>query len=100
VSRILDVDEVDAALKRAAERATTGTREERSGRILILSAEYDEKSRELRVTFTNGKTYTYRNVPREIYDGLRKAESKSEFVAQQIKDQFAFSEVRDQTKSA
>jgi hypothetical protein len=32
--RILDIEEVAAALKRAAEKAMHGTREERSGRFL------------------------------------------------------------------
>jgi hypothetical protein len=34
MSRTLDIEKVDAALKRAANRATYGTREERSGRFL------------------------------------------------------------------
>jgi hypothetical protein len=34
MSRMLDVEKVDAALKRAARRAIHGTREERSGRFL------------------------------------------------------------------
>jgi hypothetical protein len=34
MSRTLDIDKVEAALKRAAHKALHGTREERSGRFL------------------------------------------------------------------
>src|ERR1700738_3877523 len=83
VNRSLDVENVSAALRRAARRALNGTREERSGRFLlssvISSVEYSEGAHELDVTFPSGKTYRYLNVPLEIYDGLLAAESKGEF---------------------
>ena len=54
---------------------------------------YDDDSGELDITFTSGKTYRYREVPLEIYDGLLEAESKGEFFNDNIKHVFVYSEV-------
>jgi len=54
---------------------------------------YDDEARELDITFTSGKTYRYREVHLEIYDGLLEAESKGEFFNDNIKDVFVYSEV-------
>ena len=37
--RLLDIEKVEAALKRAADRAVNGTLEERSGRFLVPEAD-------------------------------------------------------------
>jgi hypothetical protein len=92
VGRILDVDEVDAALKEAAAQAINGTREERSGRILITGVEYDDNARELWVTFADGRTYHYRSVPPEVYEDLLAAEPKGEFFNNRIRGVFALAE--------
>jgi hypothetical protein len=39
MSKKLDVDKVDAALKRAARAAVSGSREERSGRFVVREAD-------------------------------------------------------------
>jgi hypothetical protein len=97
VSRKLDIQKVDIALKRAARRAAHGTPEERSGRFLvsstIKSVEYDDDARELDITFTSGKRYRYFNVPLEIYAEFLDAGSKGKFFNENIKGAFAFSEV-------
>jgi hypothetical protein len=97
VSRKLDIQKVDIALKRAARRAAHGTREERSGRFLvsstITSVEYDDEVHELDVTFTSGKMYRYFNVPLEIYAEFLDAGSKGKFFNDNIKGAFAFVEV-------
>jgi KTSC domain len=97
VSRTLDIQKVDIALKRAARRAAHGTPEERSGRFLvsstITSVEYDDEARELDVTFTSGKMYRYFNVPLEIYAEFLDAGSKGKFFNDNIKGVFAFAEV-------
>jgi hypothetical protein len=99
MTRRLNIEEVQAALDRAAYKAVHGTREERSGRFLpvrssvMTSFDYDEENAELDITFTSGKTYRYANVPLEIYAGLLDAESKGEFFNDNIKDKFAFAEV-------
>ncbi len=97
MSRTLDIQKVDIALKRAARRAAHGTREERSGRFLvsstIKSVEYDDEARELDITFTSGKMYRYFNVPLEIYAEFLDAGSKGKFFNDNIKGAFAFAEV-------
>jgi hypothetical protein len=95
--RRLDIEKVDAALRRAAYKAVHGAREERSGRFLvsstITSVEYDDEARELDITFTSGKTYRYFNVPLEIYAEFLDAGSKGKFFNDNIKGAFAFVEV-------
>lgn len=99
MSRILDVEEIDAALKRAANKAIHGTREERSGRLLVVSSvEYDAETHELLVTFTNGKTYRYLNIPVEVYDRFIGAESKGEFFNDNIKGSFVYAETTSRLK--
>jgi hypothetical protein len=60
---------------------------------VMTFVKYDDEARELDITFTSGKTYRYREVPVEIYDGLLEAESKGEFFNDNIKDVFVYSEV-------
>jgi hypothetical protein len=95
--RGLDFEKAEAALKRAADKALHGTREERSGRFLvsstITSVEYDDEARELDITFTSGKKHRYFNVPLEIYAELLDAGSKGKFFNDNIKGAFAFVEV-------
>ena len=96
---MLDVEEVDAGLQRAANKAVHGTREERSGRFrplqpsTITFVRYDHDARELDITFTSGKTYRYVNVPLEVYVDLIDAESKGEFFNHNIKDVFVHTAV-------
>ncbi len=54
----------------------------------ITSIEHNEFTRELRVTFTGGRTYTYYGVPRDLYERFIGASSKGQFFNAYIKDQF------------
>jgi hypothetical protein len=105
MSRTLDIEKIDAALERAANRATNGTREERSGRFrttdtsrtrssMMTSVRYDHDQRELDITFTDGKTYRYLNVPRDIYVNLIDAESMGDYFNDAVRDAFTFVEVK------
>jgi hypothetical protein len=42
----------------------------------------------LTVVFTNGRTYSYQNVDRSIYDGLISARSSSRFFGANIRGKF------------
>jgi hypothetical protein len=101
MSRRLDIENIDAALKRAAYKAVHGTREERAGRFkavrssMMTSVRYDHGARELDITFTSGKTFRYLNVPLETYVDLLDAESKGDFFNDNIKDEFVYAEVRN-----
>jgi hypothetical protein len=97
MTRGLDVRKAAAALKQAAYKATHGSREERSGRLVssvIHSIEYDEDSRELDVTFNSGKTYRYIDVPQDVYADFLDAASKGQYFNNHIKDAFAVAELR------
>jgi hypothetical protein len=65
---------------------------------VMTFVKYDDDACELDITFTSGKTYRYREVPMEIYDGLLDAESKGGFFNDNIKDAFAYSEVRSRRR--
>ena len=101
MSRRPDIENIDAALKRAAYKAVHGTREERAGHFkpvrssMLTSVRYDHDTRELDIAFTSGKTYRYLNVPLETYVALLDAESKGEFFNDNIKDEFVYAEVRN-----
>ena len=76
--RGLDVEKAEAALKRAAEKAMHGTREERSGRLISftpVSSQYDVVSGDLDVRFVDGRTFRYSDVPPDVYKALVDAES-------------------------
>lgn len=51
---------------------------------------HDEASRELRVTFTSGKTYIYYGVPRATYEAFIDSPSKGQFFNEHIKDRYSF----------
>lgn len=42
---------------------------------MLTSASYDDETNELTVTFTGGKSYTYVDVPKDIYIALSTAPS-------------------------
>jgi hypothetical protein len=94
MNRRLDIEDVDAALRRAANKAVGGTREERSGRFqrvqssTLRSVRYDRDARALDITFTSGQTYRYLNVPSEVYVDFIAAGSKGEYFNRNIKDAF------------
>ena len=98
MSRRPEIEDIDAALKRAAHKAVHGTREERSGRFqrvqssMMTSVRYNHDVRELDITFTSGKTYRYLNVPSKVYSDLLDAGSKGEFFNDNIKDEFVFAD--------
>ena len=56
----------------------------------IERIEYDELSRDLVVTFTSGRTYTYYGVPRDVYLNFIDAPSKGQFFNAYIKDRYSY----------
>lgn len=56
----------------------------------ILRVHYDEPRRELEVTFTGGRTYTYLGVPREVYARFLETPSKGRFLNAQVKNHYDF----------
>jgi KTSC domain len=47
--------------------------------LMLRDCSYDDDTSELSVTFNNGRTYTYEDVAKYIYDGLISAESPGKY---------------------
>ena len=56
----------------------------------VASIAYDDKSRELDVTFKNGSTYRYSDVPKSVGNGMPFAESQGRFVWGALRGQYAY----------
>lgn len=54
----------------------------------IAAAGYDPDTRELELEFTSGETYTYEDVPPEVYQELIASRSPGRFYHQSIKDAY------------
>lgn len=51
---------------------------------------YDNPSRVLKVEFKNGSIYDYFDVPDHVFNGMRNAASKGQYLAQQIKGSYRY----------
>jgi hypothetical protein len=55
---------------------------------------YDQAAHTLRATFRDsGRTYVYRRVPQEVYDGLIFADSLGAYFNAHVRDRYDFEEV-------
>ena len=61
---------------------------------MIRSVGYDAATRTMRVLFTSGKTYEYREVPAEIYQGLLDSGSKGSYMNGNVIDCYPTSQLR------
>lgn len=57
----------------------------------IVRIGYREPARELDITFTSGKTYTYYGVPSDVYRVFLAADSKGRFFNEHVKDVYLYS---------
>ena len=55
----------------------------------IRAVGYDDETRELRVTFLNGATYSYSAVPPETFEGLKSSPSVGSYFHHQVKPRHA-----------
>lgn len=55
---------------------------------------YRASERVLDVTFVSGQVYRYFDVPAEVYDRFRSAESAGHFLHEEILDRYAFKRLR------
>lgn len=60
-----------------------------AGSSNVAAAGYDEDAQEFSIRFHSGRTYTFLNVPLEVYEEFTEADSKGKFFNERIKDQFA-----------
>ena len=57
---------------------------------VIRSFRYDRTRRALHIVFQSMRGYTYRDVPEEIYAGMKAAVSKGEYFNAHIRESFRF----------
>jgi hypothetical protein len=62
----------------------------------VAEFSYDPLRHQLDVTFHNGQTYRYIEVPVQVYEALYIAPSKGKFLASQVKGRFAYQRVTQQ----
>jgi hypothetical protein len=56
----------------------------------VSSISYDDKTRDLSVTFHNGSTYVYHGVPLSIGNAMPYTSSKGKFVWESLRGRYAF----------
>lgn len=61
---------------------------------VVAAVRYDEKSSKLRVIFQSGSIYDYLKVPEKIYNEMKRASSKGEFLNKEIKPNYEFEKIR------
>lgn len=61
---------------------------------VVATIRYDINSSTLRVVYVSGAVYDYKKVPEEIYNEMKKAFSKGEFLNKQIKPNYEFKKIK------
>jgi len=61
---------------------------------VVAAMEYDESLSTLRITYVSGKVYDYKNVPPEVYEEMKEAESKGTFLNYRIKGKYRYKRVK------
>lgn len=59
----------------------------------LLTAGYDAAAQVMEIEFQNGSIYQYFEVPEQVYQGLLTAESKGQYLHDQVFNRFRFAEV-------
>jgi len=59
----------------------------------IAQYRYEIKEHVLQVEFKNGGTYNYYDVPQPIFDQMKAATSKGQFLAQNVKGAYRYARV-------
>lgn len=54
----------------------------------LRSADYDEDTQQLDITFVSGQTYAFERVPPQVFEDLSTASSPGQYFAQNIKGQY------------
>jgi len=57
---------------------------------VIASFHYDESNSALEILFVSGITYIYSDVPKNVFDNMRKAKSKGVYFNEKIKGNYNF----------
>jgi len=61
---------------------------------VVAAIDYDAKTARLRVIYTSGSIYDYKKVPVEVYNEMKTAFSKGEFLNKQIKPNYEYEKIK------
>ena len=61
---------------------------------VVAAIRYDASKSILRVVYISGAVYDYKKVPEKIYNEMKAASSKGEFLNKQIKPNYKFEKVK------
>ena len=61
---------------------------------VVAAIRYDEKTAKLRVIFQSGSIYDYLKVTEHVYNDMKKAPSKGEYLNKQIKPNYEYEKIR------
>ena len=60
---------------------------------VVAAMHYDEQKKVLRIVYTSGAVYDYKNVPAPVYEQMRASGSKGTFLNLHIKGEYPFEKV-------
>jgi len=61
---------------------------------VVAAIRYDEKTCKLRIIFQSGSIYDYLKVPLNVYNEMKTASSKGEFLNKHIKPVYEYEKIR------
>jgi hypothetical protein len=61
---------------------------------VVAAIKYDAPSSTLRVVYVSGAVYDYKKVPQKVYDEMRSASSKGEYLNKHIKPNYKFEKIK------
>jgi len=61
---------------------------------VVAAIRYDDKASKLRVIFQSGSIYDYLKVPAKVYNEMKTASSKGEFLNKHIKPVYEYEKIR------
>ena len=61
---------------------------------VVAAIRYDGKANKLRIIFQSGSIYDYLKVPAKIFNEMKTASSKGEFLNKHIKPNYEFEKIR------
>lgn len=61
---------------------------------VVAAIRYDASKSILRVVYVSGAVYDYKKVPKKIYNEMKTAFSKGEYLNKQIKPNYTFEKVK------
>ena len=62
---------------------------------VVAAIRYDVRSSTLRVVYISGAVYDYKKVPQKIYEEMKAASSKGEYLNKEIKPNYKFEKIKE-----